>query len=223
MKKTTIAITILALAGVVLSACGVVPSPTAASTQTTQSQANLSTRLAAGTLSLEGTPNAVTVEEAKKLLPLWKAVKNLASSQTISQAEINGLYEQIQETLTAEQVKAIQALSDEEIKMVMEKNGAQAPGGMAGETRPTPNSAQATQRAANSNQGQQPGGFVPGGAPPNMGGGGPGMPPGGQPQGSRSSSSGSSARATQAAGGGAPQVFTIVDAVIRLLEMKAKG
>ncbi len=67
-------------------------------------------KLAIGTLKLEGTANAVTADEAAELLPLWKAVKSMSTGSNTSTEEMNALYEQIQGTMTAEQVQAIKDL-----------------------------------------------------------------------------------------------------------------
>jgi hypothetical protein len=47
-------------------------------------QLPLETRLAVGILSLENGELAVTPEQAQTLLPLWKAIKTLSSSDTAS-------------------------------------------------------------------------------------------------------------------------------------------
>jgi hypothetical protein len=70
----------------------------------------LETKLAIGILKLEGTDNAVTAEQAKELLPLWKGVKVFSSSDTISDAEMEALDQQIQDTLTTAQLQAINAM-----------------------------------------------------------------------------------------------------------------
>lgn len=67
--------------------------------------------LALGTFKLEDTDQAVTAAQAKKLLPLWKAVKSIGASDTAAQAEIDALYRQIKESMTSEQWKAIQAMN----------------------------------------------------------------------------------------------------------------
>jgi hypothetical protein len=80
----------------------------------------LETKLAIGILKLEGTDNAVTAEQAKELLPLWKGVKVFSNSDTISDAEMEALYQQIQETLTTAQLQAINAmdLSDQDMTTI---------------------------------------------------------------------------------------------------------
>ena len=91
-------------------------------------------KLAIGILALEGTDKAVTAEEAKNLLPLWKAVRSLNNSETASNDEITALYTQIQETMTTEQVQVIKDLnlSQEEMRALMEKYGGAMGGGPQG-------------------------------------------------------------------------------------------
>jgi hypothetical protein len=74
-------------------------------------QMNEQSMLLVGTLKLEGTDLAVTPEQAVELLPLWKAVKTLGSSDTVAQEEIDALYAQIKETMTVEQMAAIDAMT----------------------------------------------------------------------------------------------------------------
>jgi hypothetical protein len=112
-KKTAIISIFLALA-VVLSACG---SSTAATSTTSQSQQitpsslTLQNKLGLGILKLEGTSLAVTAGQANTLLPLWKAVKSLSSSNLTSAAEMTALYQQIEDSLTSDQVQSIKKLS----------------------------------------------------------------------------------------------------------------
>ncbi len=145
---------------------------------------NTGTRLALGTLNLEGTDLAVTAEQAAGLLPLWKAVRSMGSSDTASSEEIDALYEQIQESMTADQMAAINSmnLTQEQISSLMQKFGITGFGG----NMPTPDAnTLATLQA--SGMGNMPGnpGERPSGSdndsPPSMpqGGGGNFSPPGG--------------------------------------------
>jgi hypothetical protein len=73
---------------------------------------NARTLLLLGTIRLEeGNGPALTKEQAAKLLPLWQASKSLMASGTASQAEIDALTNQILAAMTAEQVKAINAMN----------------------------------------------------------------------------------------------------------------
>ncbi len=127
MFKKTLQSMLMLLLVVSMAACsGTKVSGTGAASRSPQTTASTSespvqSKLAAGTLKLEGTDQAVTAEQAKELLPLWKAVKTLGSSDTISQEEIQALYDQIQETLTASQIQAItkMSLTQEDISTMM--------------------------------------------------------------------------------------------------------
>jgi hypothetical protein len=67
--------------------------------------------LMVGMLKLEDTGQAVTADEAEKLLPLWQAYRSLSISDTSAEAEVEALLDQIQNTLTTEQFEAIKALN----------------------------------------------------------------------------------------------------------------
>ena len=169
MKKMMKLIVVLVGMAMLISACGSGSSSTAA-TQTASAQTStginaetpLSTRLAIGTLELEDTELAVTAEQAKTLLPLWKAVKSLSSSDTATQAEIQAIYDQIQESMSAEQIAAIEAMemTQEEMTSLMSKLGIEVGqfggAGMANLTE--------DQRATQIAQFQAQGGVIPGGA-----------------------------------------------------------
>ena len=69
------------------------------------------TKLILGTINLEETDYAVTAEQATELLPMFYVLQDLNESDTAAQEEIDGFVNQIQETLTADQVQAIDAMS----------------------------------------------------------------------------------------------------------------
>lgn len=85
----------------------------------------LESKLAIGILKLEGSDLAITREQAANLLPLWKAVKTLTGSDTTTQDEINALYQQIEETLTPEQLHEIQTMTwtSQELQTLMQNLG----------------------------------------------------------------------------------------------------
>ena len=89
----------------------------------------ISQKLVLGTLMLEETDLAVTPEQAVDLLPLWKAVNALTNSDTAAAAEIQAVYAQIQETMAADQIKAIEEmeLNQESTQAVMDKLGIEMP------------------------------------------------------------------------------------------------
>lgn len=119
MKTKTILLssTILILI-MVLAACSKTSDQTASNTSTTEttnsqesnslSQVNM---LLVGTLKLEDTDQAVTADQAANLLPLWQAYRSLSTSQTSAEAEVDALLNQIQGTMTTDQVDAIKAMS----------------------------------------------------------------------------------------------------------------
>jgi hypothetical protein len=111
-KRTAIISTFLTLV-VILSACSGTTSANSASKsqQINLTSLTLQNKLGFGILKLEGTSQAVTTSQASTLLPLWMAVKSLNSSNMTSPAEMAALYQQIEDSLTTAQVKAIQNLS----------------------------------------------------------------------------------------------------------------
>jgi hypothetical protein len=82
-------------------------------------------QLILGTLHLEGTALAVDSDQAAELVPLWKALRSLTSSDTAAQAEIESVVNQIQSTMTSEQIAAIAAfgLSADDIQTLIEELG----------------------------------------------------------------------------------------------------
>jgi hypothetical protein len=144
-------------------------------------QVSTEMRLLLGTFSLEGGDQAVSAEQAAQLLPLWKAMKSLSSSDTTSQDEINALIKQIEESMTEEQMTAIDAmnLDNQSMMDIMQDLGiTMGPSNFNG----TPASAEqeATLQALRQSGGGE-GGFIPGGGP--GGGGGGGFNPEGGPGG----------------------------------------
>ncbi len=69
--------------------------------------ANLRSQLAYGTLKLVDTPNAITPEQAKSMIPLWQAVISLSGDTTTATEELTAVQDQITAALTAEQLQAI--------------------------------------------------------------------------------------------------------------------
>jgi hypothetical protein len=82
-------------------------------------------QLILGTLMLEDTEQAVDAELAAELLPLWQMQKTLAASDTASTEEMDALIDQIQETMTREQIRAIAGmqLTQQEMFAYMQKAG----------------------------------------------------------------------------------------------------
>jgi len=152
-------------------------------------------RLVLGTLKLEGTENAVTAEQAKKLLPLWQMIQ---SGSLKSDAESNAVVKQIEGQMTDAQIAAMEGLTFDDMRTLMEEQGiamaasnGQAPGGqMPGDLQNMTEEERAQMRekfqnmteeeraTAMAKQGFQPpaGGTPPAGGGP---GGGGGQRPGG--------------------------------------------
>ncbi len=111
MYKKIILFVVVGALSVLLTACS--QSWQAATAVTpgdgTPAQAELSDilQLAVGTFQLEETDQAVQADQAAVLLPLWQAYSVLSTSDTVAQVELDALVAQIQETMTAEQNKAI--------------------------------------------------------------------------------------------------------------------
>lgn len=132
MKKKIALLIIILTISVYLAACSGTQQST--STQSTQaaggfdpSNMTFEQKLAIGTLKLEGTDLAVTTDEAKTLLPLWKAVKSLSSSDTTAPEELTALYKHIEDSMTKEQVQAIQdmKLTQDNMNTLMQDLGIQ--------------------------------------------------------------------------------------------------
>lgn len=119
MKKKFIAI-IIGLVGIALlvAACS-----TAAQANNTPLAEDA--KLMVGTMKLDGTANAVTSTQASSLLPLWQAYQTLATSSTAAQAEKDALIKQIKTALTADQIKAIDAmnLKQSDIQSLFQQRG----------------------------------------------------------------------------------------------------
>jgi hypothetical protein len=139
MYNSKVIISLFLFLGIILSACSSIQFP--GLSKSTSSQANTTTNLAVGTLALEESSLNITQEQATQLLPLWKAVKSLGSDSLASTAEINALYDQIEETMSSDQVQAIQQMSQADLTAAMQKyqiagGAGQAPQGQAPQGNP---------------------------------------------------------------------------------------
>ena len=78
-------------------------------------------QLALGILQLEAGENAVDDSLAAELLPLWRAAQSLTGSETAAEVEVTAVLNQIQETMSAEQMTAISAmqLTDESFQAML--------------------------------------------------------------------------------------------------------
>jgi hypothetical protein len=114
MKKTYIILLPLLLV-LILAACGGAASEGNATTRNTDtSPQNFETpiemQLMLGTVKLDETEYSIGSEQASELLPLWKALRSLVSSDTAAQAEVDAVISAIQDGMTAEQMAAIEAM-----------------------------------------------------------------------------------------------------------------
>jgi hypothetical protein len=124
MKK--IILTILVFASLTLTACGTSINATAAATSDAATEElPVQTQMLLGSLMLDDTEQAITVTQAAELLPLWQVYQELLTSDTAAQEEMDALVDQIQETMTTEQLQAIEALklSQQDLTLAMQEQG----------------------------------------------------------------------------------------------------
>jgi len=135
MKKI-IFITLLLISTILLAACGNTGTETNSNSiseaqpqNVTTFELPLSTKLAVGALKLEDTEFAIASDQASDLLPLWQVLRTLTTSDAAAREEINAIVEQIQETMTADQLQAIDAmdLTNESIFSTMQELGIVSP------------------------------------------------------------------------------------------------
>ena len=120
----------------------------------------LQTQLLIGSLMLEETDMAISPEQAEDLIPLWQLTINMSESGTAVQEEFDAVMDAIQAVMTTEQLTYLEGIEFEQglIQELM------ADLGIAPDSR---------------GDGENEGGFTPGG----FGGGIPGQGPGGGGQG----------------------------------------
>jgi len=181
---------------------------------------SISSQLGFGTLLLEDSEYAVDGEQAAQLLPLWKAARSLSESETAAEAELEAVFNQIEDTMTSEQLSAISEmqLTGEEMTQLMEDFNLSFGFGGAGFENLTPEQ-QATAQAARESGESVPGsGFAGGG----LLGGGRGQGQGGQGVeiGNLTPEQQATAEARRAERGGIGARFALVfvDPLIELLE-----
>jgi hypothetical protein len=149
MKKSLIFTSILLLVGV-LVACTGTQSLRNSNRSSGQGNANsqgvsangnpgstelsLESIVGVGILKLEGNDQAIDAAKAAELLPLFKALKTLSTNNNTAVAEISALNSQIKNTLTADQLTAIQNLkiTSSDIRTLMETNGLLTTGSSSG-------------------------------------------------------------------------------------------
>jgi hypothetical protein len=186
----------------------------------------ISAQLGFGTLLLEDTDLAVSPSQAAQLLPLWKAARSLSESETVAEAELEAVFDQIQDAMTSEQLAAIGEMqfSGEEMAQLAEDLGLSFGFGFGsqGFGNLTPEQQATAQAARESGEGFPGGGFPGGGIP---GGGNPGgQGPGGFPGGGQLSPEQQAtleARRAERGNFGARFALVFADPLIELLEERA--
>jgi hypothetical protein len=214
MKKTIFLTLLLTL---LLAACGA-KTDAADNTDTgSQSDSNvrelpLSTKLALGTLKLEETELAVASEQATDLLPLWQVLNTLSASDSATPDEIAAVTQQIQETMTPEQLTAIEemGLTNEDSFAIMQELGLV--------DAPQVNASGTPQAGGGFGGGQGSGGGFPGEVP----GSGPGGGLGGQEISPEQMATAQARRAENGGGSSNRMLTPLVQAVIELLESKTQ-
>ncbi len=199
MKRVVFSfITILAVS---LTACGSLTRTVSTNSGQSSSSSLSELQLAVGILKLEDTENAVTTEQAPQLLMLWQVYQDLSQSDTAAQEEVAALFDQMRETLTAQQLQAINSMN------ITQKDVASVMDGVT----ITTSSSSSSSTTASSSAG------MPAGGPPD--GGGLPMDLGGA--GSVSSTNQSrSAQTTSSLGSSANVPSTVVELVIQSLQKK---
>ncbi len=121
--------------------------------------------LSFGALKLAETSTPITVEQAPQLLMLWQALSNLTKSGTGATEEVTALLTQIEQSMTPEQITAINAmkLSQTDMQTWAQANGIAMGSGSGtgtgmGQGKNLSPEARATRQAANGMTGQVPGG-----------------------------------------------------------------
>jgi len=184
----------------------------------------ISAQLGFGTLLLEDSEYAVDSSQAAELLPLWKAARSLSQSETVAEAELEAVFNQIQDTMTSEQINAIAdlQLTGEEMAQLMEDLGLSFGFGGSGFGNLTPEQ-QATAQAARESGEGFPGGGFPGGGFPGGGnrGGQAGLPGADGGQISPEQQATIEARRAERGNIGARFALVFADPLIELLEERA--
>ncbi|MCE1252496.1 MAG: hypothetical protein LWX83_02980 [Anaerolineae bacterium] len=112
-KKSIFTSLVLGLLMVSMAACSALPVSglTLSVNSSTGSSSAVQSKLGAGILKLQDSELAVTAEQSAELLPLWKAVKNLTGDVNTTSAEIQALYDQMEENMSSEQLAAISVMT----------------------------------------------------------------------------------------------------------------
>jgi uncharacterized membrane protein YgcG len=217
MKKA-ITFSILTIFALVLTACGSGASALGQNNGNASAQLPESAKLLIGTLKLDGTPQAVSAQQAAQLIPLWQLYASLETSSTAASQEIDATVQQIQATMTAAQLQAIDNMNitrSDEFTTLQQMGLASA--NASGTPAPGGTRTQGQGGGGSGSGGFNRGGFGGGGF---GGGGNPGG--GGQGNGNFNPSQIATAQAARAAGGGANRIpSALINALIQFLQKKA--
>lgn len=128
------------------------------------------TKLVVGSFKIIGSSTTITADQAKEMIILWKAYKELQTRDTKAQQEVTDLVSQIQSTFTPDQLAAIDKmdLSFRDVMSLAQELGVSSFQG-ASQTGTTSSGSSSSSRSGNT------GGFPGGGIPPDLGGGGGGF------------------------------------------------
>jgi hypothetical protein len=210
-KKLIYLISLVAILAVSACSAASSSSQSASETQTATSGSSelpMLSKLVVGTYKLIGSSTPITQDQAKKLVILWKAYKELQTRDTKAQQEVTDLLSQINSNFTAEQVSTITAmnLSVRDVMTMAQELGVNTAQGTT-RTGSSSSSSSTSGSSSSRSSGAAGGGFPGGGIPPDAGGGGFAF--GGGTSGSGTSSTPSaSLRATMQARRSSSSAFT---------------
>jgi hypothetical protein len=204
---------VFSILAILLAACSGANATAVSTTTTTNDSLSPVTRLAVGTLKLEGTDQAVTAEQATQLLTLWQAYQSFSTDATTAQVELDALVTQIQGLMTTEQIQAIEAmgLTGQSVSEVVQSLGVSV----------SKSDASGAQTAQTSGQAFPAGG--PGGDMGGMPTGGGGMPMGDDLGIGMTAQSTADTTQSQSTAQTTPDNTMLLNAVISLLETRSQG
>lgn len=229
MKKTTLGMaTVLVL---ILAACSnrslrsiptVEPvTDSAGMTTTYQNAVPIETQLLVGTFKLEGTDQEVSAKQASDLAAYWQVLKELSTSGSSAQEEIDATVTAIESAMTPDQLKTIAAMKitrQDMFTILREQGGGFGTGTQSNRPQGNGSQTQGTGNQRNFNFGPQ-GGFEGGGGFPPGGGVGPQ-----QSTSNRSSNQSSNRQSTSENSFTSTRVpSALLDAMIKLLQEKAQS
>lgn len=227
-NKITIFLIVLSLMATLLAGCGSAATPAVAASN----RLSTASKLALGTLKLENTSNAVTASEATQLLTLWEAYQSISSSDIISQVELDALLKQIEDTMTAAQIKAIDAISltDQSVSETLSSLNTSNTSGTPSSTPSASGLSQSSSSAGSSGMPSSGSGAIPSGSSGGMPSGGPGgVAPGGDSSGVGDVLNGVTAQSRQTTTQTSSQTGVVqinpmlLQALIQMLEAKSQA